>query len=74
MKSCLHWAGYVVRMDDSRFPKQLFNGEMSEGKRKASNSKKRLKDLLNICLRRFNISVVLWEKNGNGLKSVSVTD
>ena len=28
MKSCLRWVGHIVRMDDDRLPRQLFNGEM----------------------------------------------
>ena len=39
MKSCLQWVGHIVRMDDSRLPRQLFYGEMWEGKRSALKPK-----------------------------------
>ena len=32
MKSYLRWAGNIVCMDDGRLPRQLFYGEMREGK------------------------------------------
>ena len=41
MKSCVRWVGHIVRMDDDRLPRQLFYGEMWEGKRSALKPKKR---------------------------------
>ena len=41
MKSCLRWVGHIVRMDDSCLSRQLFYGEMWEGKRSALKLKKR---------------------------------
>ena len=43
MKSCLRWVGYIVRMDDGHLPRQLFYGEMWEGKRSALKPKRDLR-------------------------------
>ena len=40
----LQWTGHVIRMPDSRIPKQLLYGELAEGRRKAGGQKKRYKD------------------------------
>ena len=37
-------------MDDSRLPKQLFRGEMCEGRKKESKPKKRFKDSVKMCI------------------------
>ena len=44
MKSCLRWTGQIVRMDDGHLLRQLFYGEMWEGKRSALKPNKRFKD------------------------------
>ena len=62
MKSCLRWVGHIVRMDDSRLPRQLFPGEMWEGKRGALKLKKRFKDRIKYYLKQSGISVDQWEK------------
>ena len=62
VNSCLHWVSHVIQMDDSCLPKQLFYGEMCEGKSKASKPKKKFKDSVKICLRHFSISMDQWEK------------
>ena len=40
----LRWLGHTIRMDDSRLPKQLLYGELSEGKRSVGRQVKRYKD------------------------------
>lgn len=43
-RSTLRWAGHVARQDESRIPKQLFYGQLSEGKRRIGKPLKRFKD------------------------------
>ena len=57
----LRWAGHLVWMSDNRLPKQLFYGELSEGKRSAGGQKKRYKDSLKVSLRGFGICDNTWE-------------
>ena len=61
MKSCLRWVGHIVCMDDGRLPRQLFYGEMWEGKRSALKQK-RLKDTIKYYLKQSGLSVDQWEK------------
>ena len=62
MKSCLQWVGHIVRMDDGRLPRQLFYGEMWEGKRSALKPKKRFKDTIKYYLKQSGPPVDQWEK------------
>ena len=61
MKNCLRWSGHLARMNDTQLPKQLFYGELREGKRKASKPKFRYKDSLKSHLGKCNISQTDWE-------------
>ncbi|KAK4291161.1 hypothetical protein Pmani_035991 [Petrolisthes manimaculis] len=49
------------RMPDGRIPKQLFYGELSQGKRTAGGQKKRYKDCLKTSLKDFDINPQSWE-------------
>ena len=61
-KAQVRWAGHVVRMEDSRLPKQLLYGELCEGKRSVGGQKKRYKDSLKASLKDMDISVSSWEQ------------
>ena len=46
IKAQLRWTAHVIRMDESRIPRQLFYGELTEEKRNPWRPKKRYKDNL----------------------------
>lgn len=46
LKKQLRWAGHIVRMPDTRTPKQVFFGQLQAGKRLASGPRRRYKDYL----------------------------
>ena len=49
-------------MDNGRLPRQLFYGEMWEGKRSALKPKKRFKDTTKYYLKQFGLPVDQWEE------------
>ena len=51
----LRWAGHLVRLEDTRIPKQLFFGEIVGGKRRLGRPKLRFKDVLKYALQKVNI-------------------
>ena len=55
-KAQLKWTGPVSRMSDDRIQKQLFYGELAQGKRRVGGQKKRFKDKLNVYLEDFSIN------------------
>ena len=55
----------MVRMEDSRLPKQLFYGELSKGKRGTGRPKLRYKDSLKANLKKSKIDVASWEKQAS---------
>ena len=46
MKAQLRWTGQVMRMEDSRLPKQIFSSELARGTRRHGGQIKRCKDSL----------------------------
>ena len=62
MKSCLRWTGHIVRMDDGHLLRQLFYGEMWEGKRSALKPNKRFKDTMKYYLKQSRLPMDQWEK------------
>ncbi len=62
MRGCLCWSGHLVRMDDSRLPKQMFYGELGEGRRNASKPRLRYKDCIKSHLGKCHIPVGEWER------------
>ena len=61
-KSQLRWTGHVMRMEDSRLPKQLFHAELSSGTRHIGGQRKRFKDTLKSALKSCNISAHEWQE------------
>ena len=55
-KRQLRWLGHVIRMEDSRLPKQLLYGELREGERSVGGQKKRHKDHVKTILRKCEIN------------------
>ena len=62
MKNQARWAGHLVRMPDSRLPKQLLYGELQEGTRPLGRPKKRFKDSLKSSLKGLGININTWEQ------------
>ena len=62
MKHCLRWSGHLVRLEDTRIPKQIFYSELKLGKRKRCKPRKRYRDLLKDILKKGNIPQNDWEK------------
>ncbi len=60
----IRWTGHVVRMTDSRLPKQLLYGELCEDKRSVGGQKKRYEDCIKASLQDLNIKLNVrnWEQ------------
>ena len=54
-KRRLRWLGHIRRMTNNRIPKQVFFGELSEGKRARGRPKLRFKDLCKASMTEFKI-------------------
>ena len=54
-RSHLRWLGHVIRMDDTRLPKQMLYGELSQGSRSVGRQLKRYRDESQRVLRACNI-------------------
>nr|XP_061823852.1 uncharacterized protein LOC133611023 [Nerophis lumbriciformis] len=57
----LRWTGHVVRMPDSRLPKQVLYSQLVEGKRAPGGQKKRFKDNIKANLTKCRIDRKSWE-------------
>ena len=62
----LRWTGHVIRMPDERLLKEVFYGELQEGKRSQGGQKKRYKDNLKASLKDFDIPIGSWEQTAQG--------
>lgn len=61
IKSQFRWVGHVVRMCDTRLPKQLLYGQLEEGKRHQGGPKMRFKDSLKNHLKICSINTSTFE-------------
>ena len=61
LKCQFRWAGHVVRMSDTRTPKQLFYGQLGEGARHQGGPKLRFKDSLKANLKKCSINPSSFE-------------
>ena len=61
MKTQLCWADHLVRMKDSRLPKQIFYSELSDGVRRRGRPLLQYKDVLKEKLNTCNLSPDDWE-------------
>ena len=62
MQERLCWSGNIVRMEDTRIPKQLLFGELTIGKRPQHGVKRRYKDCLKSELKGTHINTDNWQE------------
>ena len=60
-KQQLKWNGHLVRLPNERIPKQIFYGQLTDGKRLAHKPKKRFKDCLKQTFKKCGINSVSWK-------------
>ena len=57
----LRWTGHVIRMPDSRLPKQVLYSQLSTGQRAPGGQKKRYKDNIKTNIKKCHIDPKTWE-------------
>ncbi|KAK0142398.1 Craniofacial development protein 2 [Merluccius polli] len=57
----LRWTGHVIRMPDSRLPKQVLYSQLVQGKRAPGGQKRRYKDNIKDNLKKCHICLKTWE-------------
>ena len=62
VSSQMRWTGHIVRMEDTRLPKQIFYGQLVNAKRPRHKPRKRFKDCLKYNLKELNIDDGVWEE------------
>ena len=61
----LRWLGHVRRMSDSRIPKALLYGELSNGSRARGRPKLRYKDVIKNDMKQTGIDLGTWEETSS---------
>ncbi len=61
MQHKLRWMGHVIRMPNTRLPKQILYSQLKEGSRATDEQKKRYKDNIKAILKKFHITTSNWE-------------
>ena len=56
LRNGLRWTGHVLRMPDSRMPRQVLYGQLTEGNRTIGRPKLRYKDYIKQSLKKFNMN------------------
>ena len=59
--SQLRWTGHIIRMNDSRLPKAVLYGELTEGKRLPGGQRLLYKDIVKRHLKATHITAYHWE-------------
>ena len=67
--SQLRWAGHVRRMSDSRLPKAVLYGELTEEKRKQGGQKLRFKDVIKRHMKNTEICPDTWEEDASNISN-----
>ncbi|KAJ3586058.1 hypothetical protein NHX12_012459 [Muraenolepis orangiensis] len=57
----LRWTGHVIRMPDSRLPKQVLYSQLVKGKRAPGGQEKSYKDKIKTNLKKCHIDLKAWE-------------
>ena len=57
----MRWLGHVVRMENDRIPKDLFYGELAQGKRPIGRPQLRYKDVCKRDLKAMGVDLSTWE-------------
>ena len=61
----LRWAGHLIRLDNTRLPKQILHSQHKEGHRSIGRPKLRFKDTIKRNLARKGIPPGSWDKKAN---------
>ena len=59
------WTSHGIRMPAERRPKEVFYGELKEGKRSQAGQKKRYKDTLKASMKDSDIPMGSWEQTAH---------
>ena len=61
----LRWAGHLIRLDNTRLPKQILYSQLKEGHRSVGRPKLRFKDTIKRNLAQKGIPPGSWDKKAN---------